>query len=506
MSPRAAHAAQQPADPGQAAVRQQGREPHRQAGRVRQDDLRVGRRPADADQRDPRPVQGRGRQDAGRAARRRARPTSPSSSSDRSARWPSRRTWRSRPTSDADAAARDPHRSAAAAAGPQEPARERASSSPSTRLVTLRVQPAEPGTRFANEALRSAERVIAFAVVDTGIGIAEDKQKLSSRRSSRPTAPPAASTAAPAWACRSAARSPACSAARSTSTASRARAARSRSTCPSDHVAPDGRPTTASGACRRRDDRGARAGQLRERRQRAAVARRARRAIVTRPIDDDREHIRRGRPRAAGHRGRREVRADHAADGAREGLQGGGRDPRRHRPGAGQRATSPTRSPSTSSCPVIDGWSVLDRLKRNPRTRHIPVHVISRRRGEPARRRAGRVRLPREAGQQGGAGGRLRAHHRASSIARCARCCWSRTTTPSAQTIVELVGEGDDVAGHGGAHRARRPLSALEKDEFDCMVVDLILPGRRRHPADREGARRRPVRGRCRSSSTPARI
>src|SRR5205085_9047878 len=27
--------------------------------------------------------------------------------------------------------------------------------------------------------------------------------------------------------------------------------------------------------------------------------------------------------------------------------------------------------------PVVDGCSILDRLKRNPRTRHIPVHVIS---------------------------------------------------------------------------------------------------------------------------------
>src|SRR5438270_6045253 len=27
--------------------------------------------------------------------------------------------------------------------------------------------------------------------------------------------------------------------------------------------------------------------------------------------------------------------------------------------------------------PVVDGWAILDRLKRNPRTRHIPVHVIS---------------------------------------------------------------------------------------------------------------------------------
>ncbi len=73
--------------------------PDRQAGRVRADDLRLGRRSADAHQRDPRPVQGRGRQDAGRARATSARRRSPTSSSARSVRWPSRRGSASRSTS-----------------------------------------------------------------------------------------------------------------------------------------------------------------------------------------------------------------------------------------------------------------------------------------------------------------------------------------------------------------------------------------------------------------------
>ncbi|MEJ7810773.1 MAG: HAMP domain-containing protein [Gemmatimonadaceae bacterium] len=44
--------------------------------------------------------------------------------------------------------------------------------------VALTVRVADPGRRFANRALDEAQRVIAFAVSDTGIGIAKDKQRL----------------------------------------------------------------------------------------------------------------------------------------------------------------------------------------------------------------------------------------------------------------------------------------------------------------------------------------
>ncbi len=66
---RAAHAAQQPPDPGRDARRQHRREPVRQAARVRADDLRGGVRPAVVDQRHPRHGQDRVGDDGDRGRR-----------------------------------------------------------------------------------------------------------------------------------------------------------------------------------------------------------------------------------------------------------------------------------------------------------------------------------------------------------------------------------------------------------------------------------------------------
>src|SRR5207249_3043473 len=41
--------------------------------------------------------------------------------------------------------------------------------------------------------------------------------------------------------------------------------------------------------------------------------------------------------------------------------------------------------------PVLDGWTVLDRLKRHPETRHIPVHILSGSDGRQNALRAGAV-------------------------------------------------------------------------------------------------------------------
>ena len=123
--PRAAHAAQLDPDPGEAAGRQQGRQPDRRAGEVRPDHHLGRQRSARAHQRHPRSVEDRGGQGrAGARARSRWRPRS------------KRCVKTFQPTADqkrlrfclgdrAGRARADRDRSAAARPDPQEPAVER---------------------------------------------------------------------------------------------------------------------------------------------------------------------------------------------------------------------------------------------------------------------------------------------------------------------------------------------------------------------------------------------
>ncbi|HEY9846423.1 MAG TPA: response regulator, partial [Candidatus Caenarcaniphilales bacterium] len=123
--------------------------------------------------------------------------------------------------------------------------------------------------------------------------------------------------------------------------------------------------------------------------------------------------------------------------------------------------------------PVMDGWSVLDRLKHDPQTRHIPVHVLSVEEG-------GRRSL-----QQG-------------AIAYLKKPVTSEVLTQALvdmkafverqvkhllvveddegqrRSIVELIGSGDvqTTAVASGA----AALAALQAEQFDCVVLDLGLP------------------------------
>ena len=227
---RAAHAAQQPADPVRSAVPQHREQPFVEAGGVRQDDPRLGQRPADPDQRHSRPVEDRVRHRAGRSDRPDARRAAPLC---RAHVPPCRRGEECRflPPSRPEAAQVDVRRQQAPAAGAEEPAVE--------RLQVHARRPRDLEHRVGQERLASGKRepqpvarMSSRSRSATPASASRPRSsRSSSRHSSRPTAAPTASTAGPDWGWRSAGSFRACSAARSAWSARRASAARSRCTC-----------------------------------------------------------------------------------------------------------------------------------------------------------------------------------------------------------------------------------------------------------------------------------
>jgi CheY-like chemotaxis protein len=123
--------------------------------------------------------------------------------------------------------------------------------------------------------------------------------------------------------------------------------------------------------------------------------------------------------------------------------------------------------------PVISGWSILDRLKRNPRTRHIPVHVISV--VEKTQRSAvmGAFAYLEKPVSKDALEGAL--SHIATFVDRKVKLLLLvEDDEVQAKSIVELIGGGSDLEVTS-VTTPQQALEALEKGNFDCMVLDLML-------------------------------
>jgi CheY-like chemotaxis protein/HAMP domain-containing protein len=122
--------------------------------------------------------------------------------------------------------------------------------------------------------------------------------------------------------------------------------------------------------------------------------------------------------------------------------------------------------------PGIDGWKVLERLKDNPRTRHIPVHIVSglEPAGDAMRRGAvGQLRKPVSPDDIDGA---LRQIEEMSS-GRVRRLLVVEDDAASRGVLAELL--ADDAVEVTQAGSGQQALSALEGGAFDCMILDLAL-------------------------------
>jgi CheY-like chemotaxis protein len=123
--------------------------------------------------------------------------------------------------------------------------------------------------------------------------------------------------------------------------------------------------------------------------------------------------------------------------------------------------------------PDRDGWTVLDRLKHDSRTRHIPVHIISVEEQRRRARRQGAFTLL----QKPVSNGKLAKAFDAINdfLARDAReLLLVNDDDVQRMSLVELIGNGGVRTTAVGT--GREALNRLKEQRFDCMVLDLRLP------------------------------
>jgi CheY-like chemotaxis protein len=125
--------------------------------------------------------------------------------------------------------------------------------------------------------------------------------------------------------------------------------------------------------------------------------------------------------------------------------------------------------------PVMDGWSVLKRLKANPQTKHIPVHMMSA------------AEVKGERALQEGAIGFLKKPMGMDELDHAFSVLSSGNIAYDFQTVLviedhelqslvvteQLTGKGIEVVQ---AFTGQEALDMLKERTFDCIILDLNLP------------------------------
>ncbi|MFG1424690.1 response regulator [Roseixanthobacter glucoisosaccharinicivorans] len=124
--------------------------------------------------------------------------------------------------------------------------------------------------------------------------------------------------------------------------------------------------------------------------------------------------------------------------------------------------------------PGMDGWQVIEALKRDPATRHIPVHFLSALEEAPRAREAGAVGFLTKPVSQADLNGALeRLMHFAADRLRQVLVV---DDDPTARfSVRKLIASASIEVREAGS--AEEALTFLGQHEVDCIVLDLGLPG-----------------------------
>ncbi|HEY9651525.1 MAG TPA: response regulator, partial [Coleofasciculaceae cyanobacterium] len=123
--------------------------------------------------------------------------------------------------------------------------------------------------------------------------------------------------------------------------------------------------------------------------------------------------------------------------------------------------------------PGMDGWTVLDRLKHDPNTRHIPVHIFSVEEGQQRGLQLGALAYLQKPVSHEALTGAL-THIKGFIQRKVKQLLVVEDDEIQRHTITELIGNSDVVTTAVGT--GAEALAALQSGQFDCLVLDLGLP------------------------------